>query len=224
MKTAAELSEVRGELGTWAVVREVCGSGPLVLLGTGRKLYWEAKDLPAAIALLQAAMTTALSEAARDGDADGSKRSVAKTAAYDLASFAWPGWGEAGIDPGAPELAAGREAAALNLALAEELGKPTIAVSRAVWMLGAYALSDGHFEEAAERFGVAEALAGRAGETAESAMCRAYAALAEALETGEAVESLALEGALRHLRTLKDGETLAMQVETARRALSERAG
>src|SRR5689334_21284785 len=54
-------------------------------------LYWKRKDLPRAIALGRAGVQFALAQG------DASLRPAGKAIAYNIASFAWPGWDEPGI-------------------------------------------------------------------------------------------------------------------------------
>src|SRR4051794_31454663 len=75
--------------------------------------YWKRKDLPTVVAVaragIQFTLTTALFTAAPDQVEK--LRSTAKAIAYNLASFTWPGWDEAGIVCTPADLAAGFDAA-----------------------------------------------------------------------------------------------------------------
>src|SRR5688500_2666906 len=113
-------------------------------------LYWERKDLGAAIAVLRAGIQHALVEGQRllvEHPATGNRvRGKAKTLAFSLASFTWNGWGEEGIVITSADLRIGRDAARLHARLVKELGRGAKVVANGEWMLGAHALSAGERE------------------------------------------------------------------------------
>src|SRR5688500_17012208 len=90
-------------------------------------LYWQEKNLPLAIAFGRAGAQFALAAAAGWETSDPGKalelRGSAKTMAYNLASFTWPGWNEPGIVTTSSDVALGLDAAKANLRLAVELQK-----------------------------------------------------------------------------------------------------
>ncbi len=101
-------------------------------------VYWKSHDLPAAVTIGRAGIFYCLSQSlicTSPQDVDFF-RSTAKSIAYDVGSFTWPGWEEPGIDPTAADLAAGRDCARLNLRLALDLQKPLDRVAMAHWLLG----------------------------------------------------------------------------------------
>lgn len=119
-----------------------------------REVYWKAKDLPAAVTIGRAGIQYCLgrvneSSAPAQRDFFGTR---AKALAFNVASFSWPGWAEPGIAPTAEDLAAGMQAARLNLRLAEELSKPTDRVEDAHWLVGAHLLAVGDAAAALEQF------------------------------------------------------------------------
>jgi hypothetical protein len=117
--------------------------------------YWKAHDLPAVITIGRAGILYCLTQSiASDTRPESVEklRSIAKSIAYNVGSFAWPGWEEPGINPSADDLAAGRDCARLNLRLAIELKKPPKPLSMAHWLIGAYALAFHEFELAEKEF------------------------------------------------------------------------
>lgn len=126
-------------------------------------LYWERKDLLAAVAVLRAGIQHALVEGQRllvEFPESGNRlRGKAKTLAFNLASFTWDGWAEEGIVVTPSELRIGRDAARLHARLAKELGRGPKVTANAEWMLGAHALSAGEREEAIAHFRRAAAVA-----------------------------------------------------------------
>ncbi len=122
--------------------------------GLVRELYWERKDLPAAIAVGQGGIGYCLARWQESTDAPERDffGTQAKVIAFNVASFAWPGWDEPGVRPTASEVAAGLDAAKLNLRLAEELNKPAERVQDARWLLGAHLLAVGDAAAALEEF------------------------------------------------------------------------
>ncbi len=182
-----------------------------------RTAYWEDKDLAGAIAIAFAGISRLLAEA-RHGSPEHARvrRSQAKALTYDLASFTWPGWDEPGIVITPPEMRAGHAAARANLAMAEELEKGDLPLSRAYWMLGAHELAASLFAEARTAFEAAATHADQAGTEGRSqaALARAFAlvaALAEGLGDGSE-----LQAAIALLEAAEDGPAYAEQVRTAR--------
>jgi hypothetical protein len=183
-----------------------------------RGAYWEDKDVAGAIAIAFAGISRLLADAHRaDATRAHELRSGAKTLTYDVASFTWPGWDEPGIVITPPEMRAGYAAARANLAMAEELEKGPVRLSRAFWMLGAHELASGHRSEARTSFERAAALAEQAAEPAEAGLAQAFAALAQVAEDPSAEPTL--EAALARLSSAERGAELVTQVRTARSAL-----
>lgn len=186
----------------------------LELDAAARKAYWERKDLPAALTLLREAIAlgdAALHEPLSPPEAIALKSAV-KQACYNLGSFAWPGWGEPGIDVDDHSRREGHAAALRNQALAIELEKPSLARSRAAWLVGAHELAAGDTSAAENAFGEARDLAIEAGQRAEALMCDGYRALALGSE------ALWLQ-TLGQLAAAEGGQNFVHQLEMARRVL-----
>jgi hypothetical protein len=118
------------------------------------EFYWKRKDVPLMVAMSQAGIQHGLTAAGRATDAEEARalHGAAKMLAYNLASFTWPGWDEKGIVLGSSDVAAGFDAARLNLRLAEELGRPDKAKANAWWALGAHQLVVADCKSAHESF------------------------------------------------------------------------
>jgi hypothetical protein len=189
-----------------------------------RDLYWKAKDVAAAVAVGRAGIYFALGKAidiaGHDPDAALALRGVAKQMAYNVASFAWPGWNEPGVTIADADRLAGYDAARLNLRLAVELKRDASKTSMAHWMLAAHHLSGGAAQLAVESFGQAKADAERAGEAAQALMCDGYAALAQSVATpdDDVAARDRFERAVSRLRQLgnEDATLFADQLGTVR--------
>jgi len=182
--------------------------------------YWERKDLTAVNAFggagIEFTLEVALDTEAASPEKAARIRGVAKSISYNVASFDWPGWGEAGITVTARDLALGMDAARANLRWARELGKGDLALSRAYWMVGAHELAAKNYAEARKDFDVAEEHAKKAGIEGERLMNHGYALIVSIVEDpkdegprrqyDETKQSLAGE---------EDGEFFADQLDTA---------
>lgn len=181
--------------------------------------YWDEKDLPLVVAIAYAGVGRLLAAANEAGDVEAHElRSAAKSLMYDLASFSWVGWNESGIEISPTDSAAGLAAARSNLALATQLDKGDLALSRAHWMLGAHLLTAGHPTEAKKEFEKGRDSADRAGATVEMELATAFAFLADVSAGDEgALEGLA--GSRERLAAFEDGEFFVEQVDAAREVL-----
>lgn len=142
-------------------------------------------------------------------DADRDLRGRVKGAAYNLASAVWRGWDEPGVTL-TPDLEAkGLPMARLNLKLAYELDKPTIAKSRGHWLVGAHHWSAGDTDSAVTEFNTAARLAREADSPDEARLSEAYALLAQ--------RDPAWRQAAESLGSVEYGEFFVGQLETAAR-------
>lgn len=188
-----------------------------------QRLYQPRRDVRRMIAVSHFGIHFALSSAERleagDREAAAALRGRAKAIAYDLGANLWPGWQDEGIVLSESDLATGREAARLNLRLAEELGRPPLPRCNAEWLLGAHELAIGASEPARECFTRGRRLAEEAERPEYVRMCEGYAAVArmqaEAEDEGARED---LEKAIESLRTMKtdDSSFFADQLESVR--------
>lgn len=196
-----------------------------------RQLYYEARDVPAMIAMALAGVEYGLSQASRvqrDEPAIASElRGRAKGLAYNLAANTWPGWDEPGVELDSTAMAIGLQAAQANLRLAQELDKGDLALSRAFWMLGGHYLAGGDLALAQEAYGEAGAHASLAGQDAESLLAAGFSLIVQLVAgatdatrpAGETQEELAR---LREsLASLENGEFFVQQIDTALRVFAE---
>jgi len=144
-----------------AVVQYITTSGDAVhainvFMLVSRDLYWKNKNLTLAIVLGQAGVQFGLVEAQRLAASNPLRahelRNRAKTLAYDLSSFCWPGWDEEGIVIPNVYLSYGQDLARTNLRLTNELQMGNVTKSRAHWLIGAHYLAINQFERARRSF------------------------------------------------------------------------
>src|SRR5580700_939631 len=103
-----------------------------------RELYWKAHNLPAVIVVGRAGIMYCLGQLLIPGmppEIADKMGHTAKGLAYNVGSFAWPGWEEPEIHSTPEEIAIGHDCAKLNLRLAIQLKRPPKAVSKAHWLL-----------------------------------------------------------------------------------------
>jgi hypothetical protein len=181
--------------------------------------YWQAKNLPLAVALGRAGVQFALTAAEHHDELAGELRSTAKALAYNLASFIWPGWNEPGIAVTATDVAVGLDAAKTNLRLANELQKGDLPLSRAHWMLGAQQLAASDFAAATASFAEAEKFAAAANTPTEALLARGFVLVTHLVEahrqgtpTPAAAELVTLK---QNLAQLPDGEAFCSQFDGA---------
>lgn len=139
-----------------------------------RHAYWKKKDLSATIQIGQAGIDAADKFKRNHPDQLEEIESKVKGIHYDIASFTWPGWDEEDIIITPDQVELGLRAAEKNLALAIELKKEELPLSRAYWMLAAQELANGQYEKAKEHFGQAELLATKAGATGEAVLAKGF--------------------------------------------------
>ena len=193
-------------------------------------LYWTHRALPESIAVaqerlrrLEAPLATATPEARPD-----LIRAIGGTN-YNLASFAWPGWGKVELASGPDELAAGRAAAEKCLAVRTDPANAEYPfgydVPMAHWVAGAWKLCDREFDAARAHFAQcleASQAAGKSG-----ALYAGYLALADLLERPSSASAAgAFDTALSAFDArpkADDADFFREQLITARAALSSSA-
>jgi hypothetical protein len=192
-----------------------------------RYLYWTHKDVPAVVTVSRAGIAYLLQSSQRLGGAEASDlRHEAKALAYNLGSFMWPGWSEPGIALSAADVAAGFEAARLNLRLAEELSRPEKAKAKAYWLLGAHQLAVAEYGPASESFRSGKTHAGRTDDPSLGRMLDGYLLLTRVLsEPGNAEARRDFDSAVSGLKedSSEDAREYGNQLTTALAAFGERA-
>lgn len=187
-----------------------------------KDLYWKAKNVPlmvkTGVAGMDFSMKTAEIYEATDPDTAYKLRSYAKSIAYDLASFTWPGWDEPDIALSAANRLIGLQAAKINLQLAIDLDKDPMRQSRAYWLLGAQQMAAKKLEKAEQSFALGAGLAVEAGEEGDEKLCLAFQALAACLQDKENETLTAdLLEAKAALKQVAYGQDYIKQVEDAQR-------
>jgi hypothetical protein len=187
-----------------------------------RKLYSEKKNVALMVMLGRSGIDYTLAQA-RLAEADHAGealklKGIAKEIAYNLAANTWPGWNDEGIVITKADLAAGLDAARVNLRLGIELKRNDEALANAHWLLGAQLLAAGKPEVAQRSFAEAAARFRTAGKTSFELMASGYGGIAQMLdgstkEAGKKKLDLALEGLLQD--GSDDAKFFAGQLQTA---------
>ena len=187
-----------------------------------RDLYWQAKDLRSAIIVGRAGVCFCLTKSA-DGPIDrrDDLRGMAKTLAYNMASFAWPGWAEKGIDIGPAELSAGSDCAKLNLRLGVELKRTEKAMAAAQWLCGAWQMANDQWVDAERSFEQASALWATVGDVDAALMNQAYASLSRAWRQPELTAAYEASVAALDARGTDAARACAAQVRIAQSVFSQ---
>jgi hypothetical protein len=193
-----------------------------------RDLYWTDKDIPAIVALSHAGIAHLL-KIARQSPEDTPEVAraghEAKALAFNLGSFTWPGWAEPGIVLTPADIAAGLEAARLNLRLAEEFNRPEKAKAKAHWLLGAHQLSAADFASAADSFRTGKTHAAQTDDPMLIQMLDGYLLLTHLLADPQNEQARGdFDAAVTALRKSDSEDTreYANQLTTALAALSKR--
>jgi hypothetical protein len=131
-----------------------------------RALYWQGRDLPAAMYVAEQGIAYCLARAVAN-EANPALaiqlRAAAGRIAFNLASSTWPGWNEPGIVISDSQREVGMEAARLALSISEDLNAGPGPLANGHWMLAAHERAAGRYREAEASFRRA-ALFGRAAE------------------------------------------------------------
>jgi hypothetical protein len=173
--------------------------------GAMRHAYWNRKDIAAVVQLGEAAF-------AFGGDFPGDPLlGMVKAIAFDVGSFCWIGWDEPGIAIDDEIAAAGARAAALNLALAEKLDRPSGPRAAALWLVGAHELAAGRREDAVRCFEESARFARDGSDLGAELLALGYIAIAR----GEPPD-------LDAFAAVQDGDECVTQLRTAARVLAAR--
>jgi hypothetical protein len=168
--------------------------------GAIRHLYWANKDVATIVELGGSAM------AYGEQHTDAALLGLLKAICYDLGSFCWPGWAEAGIEIDDDTLAFGRQAAERNSALAESPDVPALGKASAQWLIGAHRLAADERDHAVRAFEACATQAHLAKERGLELLATNYARIARS-------EPLDLEA----FAGLEDADELIAQLEAAQR-------
>ena len=184
-----------------------------------RDLYWENRNLPAALAIGRAGVQYGIIEAARRRENDAialELRSQSEALAYDLSSFCWPGWNEPGILIDDSSLMLAQDLAKTNLRLTMSLQRGDLPKSRAYWLIGAHHLAVDQHESARRAFveSLKYAIAAEARE--QELLLRGYIYLSDMLKDEHNTELYReFEFVLRDLEASREGTFFRQQLETA---------
>jgi hypothetical protein len=186
------------------------------------RLYWEEKDLVGVVAMGRAGIQYGLgaSAEAESINPEAAKEICLKVRAlaFNVASYTWPGWDEAGIEPNATDVTLGYDAAKVVVRLVEEMEAESIKFARGFWMLGAHQLAAGKSERAEQSFSVSARYADESSSKSEYLLAQAFRILAKAqLEPPAANLSNEMEGIGAVLAGEENGVDFINQVETAAR-------
>lgn len=190
-----------------------------------RSLY-DKRELPAMIVTARAGILYCLTQSADNGARDpklaNDLKGAAKTIAYNLGANTWPGWDEKDIVLSPAEVAAGLDAARLNLRLGQELKRPPGPIAAAHWLLGAQLLAAGRHADAVKEFQASAAIARESKDAANELMSAGYAGLAKMLGKVGSDGEREFKAARERLETekIQDGKFFSDQLETARKVFS----
>ncbi|RYG34096.1 hypothetical protein EON81_16460 [bacterium] len=174
-----------------------------------KDIYWKEKNLSQARELMEVAIALAATEGLT---------SEQKAMNFDLASFCWPGWDEAGIVVKEDDLAAGEHAANENMRLAIELQRRAGPMVNAWFIIGAYHLVRKRWDEAIEAFMKQEAFAREVGEPDGILLAQGY----RELSRGRKGDGSDLEAVLAELESApgENAAEFALQLRVADRVFA----
>jgi hypothetical protein len=220
-----------GEQDTFAVVQYLNQQPDALVVGNAyadlvKHLYWQKKDIEGVAAIARAGIQHCLCAAMALDDPTGDRaiqlRSLAKTMAFDLGSFTWPGWDEPGIVLCRGHLVMGLDAAMVNLRLAHELNKGDLPTARACWLLGAHYLAVSENGKAGDLFEEAARYSRAAENDGEALLADGYRCLAALLQSPEDSRPHQDLTAIQALLAEKEGGAgFIEQLETALRVFSQ---
>lgn len=223
-----ELQALSKKVDSFAAIERLCAEPDCELAANtfiewANRLYAE-KDIAGAVAVGRAGIQYCAS-CRVSGEQRARLRQQAKAMAFNLGANTWPGWGDDGVIHTESDLAAGLDAARLNLRLSRELGRGPLAESKAHWLLGAHWLARGEYRESAAEFTLAIEQARMAGNVDDEHLSRGYIALIGVLrglpnaarDLARAVDTLEASGT-------EDGGFYAHQIVTALEIFQARMG
>lgn len=190
-----------------------------------RHQYWHEKYLVGALAFGRAGIQFALQSASQydqsQSEVAHKLRSGAKSLAYDVASFAWIGWDEPGVEITSADQSAGFDAARVNLRLAIELERGDLPINRAHWMISAYHMAEGECREAITAFEQGSAFAKNADAMEDKILNQGYILVSEMLISPEDTSAKnAYENLKESFQAVEHGEDFIHQLDTAYKVFS----
>jgi tetratricopeptide (TPR) repeat protein len=185
-------------------------------------LYWENKDLAGVVALGRAGIQYGLAAASKadevNPEAAKAIRLKTRALAYNVASYAWPGWDETNIEPNATDVALGYDAAKLLVRMVEEMDAEPIKYARAFWLLGGYQLAAGKSQRAEQSYNESAKYADKASAKGEVLLAKAFALFAVAqADSNQGNQSEAIEKIKAALGKEEHGPDFIEQIEAASR-------
>lgn len=148
-------------------------------------------------------------------------RSQIKALHYNIASFTWPGWDDEKIEITETQTKLGFGSAQSNLAMAAELKKGNLPLSRAHWVVGAHQMAAGDLVSAKTNFEEAVKFAQKAKETPDELLSQGYILVVGLIDNPEDAT------ALKHFADVKEkfsgieyAEFFIEQLESALRVFS----
>jgi hypothetical protein len=184
--------------------------------------YWRDKALERVVTFARAGIQYCLTKsqelAPENAETARKLRFYARAISYNLASFAWSGWNEEGIVVTDRDLAAGLDAAMLNVRLTTELGGGPEKLANAYWVLGAQLLAGGDYAGAAEAFQQCETEGVKAEDLSLELLGSGYRGIAM-IAGGQGEGQSLLDGAIEGFEELdtEDSEFFIGQLNTALR-------
>lgn len=186
-------------------------------------LYQQQHDLPAVVMVARFGIHYCLSRAPGAPEPQAAElRGLAKTLAYNLAAFTWPGWDDPHVHPTPADEATGLDAARLNLRLAIELKRGPGPLLNAHWLLGAYQLAGGQFSAAVRSFEQSADFARQDKNRGAELMAQGYALLTRVLEGKDPTAEAALRANAEALLPEQDGVFYRDQIVAARKVFAPR--
>jgi hypothetical protein len=148
-------------------------------------LYHQNKNVQHMIDAGQRGIEFALDHAARaksdDAETAAALMKMARIISYNVGANTWPGWGDDGISISPDQRAAGIDAAALSLRLANELRLGPQQMGKSHWLVAAHHIAAKRIEAALPMLDEAERAFATADDTPAQIMVRGYRALARKL-------------------------------------------
>jgi hypothetical protein len=190
-----------------------------------KDLYWKKKHMRGVVLVSRMGIQHCLFTAAWASDRNEATflRAQAKTIAYNLGSFTWPGWNGKGVKITTEQQAAGLDAAYLNLRLAEELNRDDKIVAGAYWLLGAHQLAAGKHGASKKSLLVAKGKAFKAGDQALGHASAAYIGIVQLAMKQKATGGKTYDAALAELAKIEseDAKEFLRQLPIARKVFAK---